>query len=142
MNPERVTITPCIERWNEMMVSINLVHWRRMAPANGFVPEPVENVLTHDATEARMEENYGQNEYDKSQSRRHRGHSFHETLCAPATLIKDPCGNRDGPGCSSPTSGSFRTSSSQGRIFRSRSQLVARIKMDEAAKYVLGIQSG
>lgn len=102
MDSKRLNITLCIERWNEMMVSINLVHWRRMAPSNGFFPEPVENVLTHDATKARLEQKYGQSEYNKSQSRRHRGQSFHETVCAPATLIKDPCGNRDGPGGASP----------------------------------------
>jgi len=43
-----------IERRHKVMVCIDLVDWRRVAPADGLLAEPVEGVVSHGGEHARL----------------------------------------------------------------------------------------
>lgn len=60
----RQELTFSIEIWHKMMVSINLVYWRCMTPADCLLSEPVEGMLYHYAGYTKLAKIENEDKYD------------------------------------------------------------------------------
>jgi hypothetical protein len=80
----RQDLTLSIEIWHKMMVSVNLVYWRRMTPADCFLSEPVEGMFTHCSEYLKLAKIENDKKYDRGRSdENHRNGYLQSYLAKP-----------------------------------------------------------